>query len=85
MGICTPQAKRIGEEQRSPANIGIRRVGAPREPYRITLNIPTNSRVIFSEAVVRESRLGIVVLPREAQVVDKRSITQAKYLTYSCL
>jgi hypothetical protein len=70
MGICTPQAKRIGEEQRSPANIGIRRVGAPREPYRITLNISTNGRVIISKAVVIQSGLGIEVLPWEARVVD---------------
>lgn len=41
------------------------------QPDRIALHIAPDGRVIVSEVVVADSRLGAEVLPREAQVVDE--------------
>jgi hypothetical protein len=40
------------------------------EPQRITLYIAAGSWVIVSFIVVVQPRLGVIVLPREARVVD---------------
>ncbi len=38
------------------------------KPNRITLHIPSGLRVVIPEVVVVQAALGVVVLPREAQV-----------------
>jgi hypothetical protein len=61
-------SQRVNSRKRISPDIAIS-IDACAQPNRITLDVSSRDRIVIAEVVVTQACLGIVVLPRKAQIV----------------